>query len=215
VQALINSTQTANITDRRLGRSLLDLLNTALQDFQQDQTHAGNTALSAYMQLLALANGQGISADSVGQLTGQASVVLGCGATGFSLVISPATATVSTRSPASYALAVTPIGGFTGNVSLACIGAPKGVDCSFSSRSVALDGSSQSRVTLTVTAGGSGNCISVTGATATDDLEVRHCSGGPEWHKRPRKLAPGTYSFTLQATSGGTVRNTLLTLVVK
>jgi hypothetical protein len=27
--------------------------------------------------------------------------------------------------------------------------------------------------------------------------------------------APGTYPFTLQATSGNTVRNTLLTLVVK
>jgi hypothetical protein len=40
-------TQTANITDR-LGRGLLDLLNTALQDFQHGQTHSGNTALSAY-----------------------------------------------------------------------------------------------------------------------------------------------------------------------
>jgi hypothetical protein len=215
VQALINSTQAVDITNRRLGRSLLDLLNTALQNFQRGQTYLGNTALSAYMQQLALANGQEISADSVGKLTSQASVVLGCGATGFSLVTSPTSATVSTRSPASYALAVTPIGGFTGKVALACIGVPKGIDCSFSSRSVALDGSSQSRVTLTVTAGGSGNCVSTTGAIGADDLEVRHCSDDPEWHKRPRKPAPGTYSFILQATSGGPVRNTLLTLVIK
>jgi hypothetical protein len=215
VQALINSTQTANITDRRLSRSLLNLLNTALQSFRRGWTDAGNTALSAYVQLLALASGQGISAESVSQLTGHASAVLSCGTTGFSLVISPFSETISLRSPASYALAVTPSGGFTGKVSFACIGAPKGVDCAFSSRSVTLDGASQSRVTLTVTAEGSGNCVSETSAAATDDLETRHCSDGPEWHRRPRKLAPGIYFFTLQATSGRTIRKTLLTLIVK
>ena len=193
VQALINSTQTANITERWLSRRLLDMLNVALQEFQQGQTDAGNTALSAYVEQLAFASGNGISAERAGQLTGQASVILGCGARGFSLVASPSSATLSVGSPASYALAITPIGGFRGNVALACIGAPKGVHCSFSSPSVALDGTSQSRVPLTVTAGGS----------------------SPERHKRRRKPVHGTYSFTVQAISGRTIRNTTLTLVVK
>jgi hypothetical protein len=193
VQALINSTQAANITDRHLSRNLLDLLNSALRYFGYGQTRLGNTSLSAYMQQLALAKGQGISAESAGQLAGQASVVLGCGDTGFSLVASPSSATVTTHDPASYSLALTPTGGFTGRVSLACLGAPKGVDCSFSSRLVELDGSSQSRMSLSVTAGVS----------------------SPEWHKETRKPAPGVYRFILQAASEATIRNTLLTLVVK
>ncbi|HEY2472831.1 MAG TPA: hypothetical protein VGI45_33910, partial [Terracidiphilus sp.] len=252
VQALINSTQTANIADSQLSSSLLALLNTALQDFQQGQTDAGNTSLSAYMQQLALANGQAISTDTASQLTGQAGVVLGCGATGFSLALSPPSATVSAASPASYALAVTPIGGFTGKVSFACIGAPQAVDCSFSSPSVALDGSSQSRVTITVTSGGSVSAAGFAGtppsafsakikwllvlllaALAIASLQrarlrqtilgcaialvvlsgMSGCGSGGSGNTTT--LAPGTYPFTLQATSGETVRNTLLTLVVK
>lgn len=214
-RTLVDSTQAANITDRRFGRNLLDLLNTALQYFRQDQTSAGDTALSAYIQQLALANEQQISPDSAGQLTGQASVLLGCGATDFSLLSSPSSAILSTHSPASYAIAVTPIGNFTGKISLACIGAPKGVDCTFSSRSVTLDGSSQSHVTLTVTADGSGDCISTTETAQTDDFEGRHCSSGAGWHKRPRRLTPGTYFFILRANSATTVRDTPLTLVVR
>jgi len=201
VKALISSTETANITDRRFGRNLLDLLNTALRYFRQDQTEAANTALSAYMQQLALANGEQISADSVGQLTSQASVVLGCGTTGFSLVPSPSSATLSTHSAAPYDLAITPIGNFTGKVSLACIGAPKGVNCTLSSRSVVLDGFSQSRVSLTLTAVESGR--------------ENTSPNGSEWQQRPRKPAPGLYSFIVQAKGGGTIRDTFLTLVVK
>ena len=58
VQALINSTEAAGITDSQLSSALLDLLNTALRDFQQSQADAGNTALGAYMQQLAAASGQ-------------------------------------------------------------------------------------------------------------------------------------------------------------
>ena len=201
VKALINSTQTAEITDRRFGRDLLDLLNTALQYFRRDQTYEANTALSAYMQQLALASGEQINADRVGQLTSQAGVVLSCGTKGFSLVASPSSATLSTDSPASYELAITPIGNFTGKVSLACIGAPKGVDCAFSSRSVALDGFSQSRVSLTLTVGGGHR-----------EDTVR---SGSEWQQSPQKVKPGMYSFIVQANSGESIRNTLLTVMVK
>lgn len=204
VQSLIDSTQSANITDRRLSRSLLDRLKLAWLDFRLGQMDAGNTSLSAYMLQLATAIGQGINADTAGQLTGQASVVLGCGSRGFSLVTSPSSVIVSPRSPASYALAVTPTGGFTGTVSFACLGAPKGIDCSFSSPSVTLDGSTQSRVTLTVSAKGD---------TSRDAMLVS--SRDPQFHHRPWKPARGTYRFILQATGKGTVRNSLVTVVVK
>jgi len=158
-------------------------------------------SLSAYMQQLALASREQINADSVGQLTSQASVVLGCGTSGFSLGASPSSALLSTHSPASYALAITPIGNFAGKVSLACIGAPKGANCTLSSRSVVLDGVSQSSVSLTVTAAG-------TGSENTDH-------SGSERRQRPQKLTPGLYSFIVQANGIGTTRDTLLTLVVK
>jgi hypothetical protein len=251
VQALINSTQAASITGSQLSSSLLAQLNTALQDFQQGQTDAGNTALSAYMQQLALANGVGISTDTTGQLAGQAGVVLGCGTSGLSLVVAPATATISAGSTASYALAVTPIGGFTGKVTFTCMGAPHGVGCSFSSPSVDLDGSGQSSVTITVNANRSVSAAGLAGtppsaisakikwlltlllaALAIASLQrarlrrtILGCiiamlvlggmGGCGSGSSGGAALSSGTYPFTLQATSGTTVRNTLITLVVK
>jgi hypothetical protein len=249
VQALISSTETANITDSQLSSNLLALLNTALQDFQQGQTDAGNTTLSAYMQQLGAASGSGISAASANQLTGQADVVLGCGASGFSLTTSPSSATVSVGSPASYALAVTPIGGFTGKVSLACMGAPQGIDCSFSSPSVVLDGSSQSRVTVTVNSNGGMSAAGIGGPPSGRSERIKWLLmllvvaltiaslqrarmrqtilaciialvllggiNGCGSNGNTATIQPGTYPFTLQATSGNTVRNTLLVLVVK
>jgi hypothetical protein len=249
VQALISSTQRASITSTELSDTLLSLLNTALQDFQAVQTDAGNTALSAYMQQLATASGNGITAASVSQLTGQAGVVLGCSSSGFELVTLPSTATVSAGSTASYSLAVTPTGGFRGTVSFACMGAPRGIECSFSSPSVALDGSSQTRVTVTVTTTRGAAAAGFAGplpagsaklkwllmllltALAVARLQrarlrqtVLGCvialvvlSGmsGCGSNGSTAATAPGTYPITLQATSGKTVRNTLLTLVVK
>ncbi len=249
VQALISSTESANFTDASLSANLLAVLNTALQDFQQGQTDAGNTTLSAYLQQLAAASGSGISAASANQLTGQADVVLGCGASGFSLTTSPSSATVSVGSPASYALAVTPIGGFTGTVSLACMGAPQGIDCSFSAPSVTLDGSSQSRVTIIVNSHGGASAAGIGGPPSSTSGKIKWLLmllvaalaiaslqrarmrqtilgcvialvllggiNGCGSNGNTATIQPGTYPFTLQATSGNTVRNTLLVLVVK
>ncbi len=249
VQTLISSTKTVNITSNELSANLLTLLNTALQDFQQGQADGGNTALGAYMQQLAVASGDGITAASVNQLTGQAGVVLGCGSSGFSLTTSPSSATVSVGSPASYALAVTPTGGFSGTVSFACMGAPRGIDCSFSSPSVTLDGSSQSRVTVTVNATGGASATGIGGPPSGTSAKIKWLLmllvaalaiaslqrarmrqmilgcvialvllggiGGCGDNGSTASIQPGTYPFTLQATSGNTVRNTLLTLIVK
>lgn len=113
VESLIHSTKTAKIRDAEVGSNLLALLDTAHQAFQQGQMDAGNIALGEYMQQLAAASGSGISADTAGQLTGQAVVVLGCASSGFLVSASPASATVSTGSAASYAVAITPAGGKT------------------------------------------------------------------------------------------------------
>jgi hypothetical protein len=251
VQALINSTKTANITSAEVGSNLLALLNTALQAFQQGQTDAGDTALATYMQQLAAASGNGITAASVSQLAGQTGVILGCASSGFSVSASPSSATVSGGSPASYALAITPVGGFSGKVSLACLGAPQGIDCSFTSPTVTLDGSDQSYVTATVTSTSSVSGAGVPGGVPSAGLArlkwilmlllaafaaaslqrarlrqmivgcaialmllggMSGCGSGSSGNIA---LAPGTYPFTLQATSGNTVRNTLLILVVK
>ena len=250
VQALITSTQTAGFSDTQLGSNLLALLNTALQDFKQGQTDVGNAALSAYMQQLALAGGSGIATDTISQLTGQAGTILGCGSSGFSVVASPASATVSAGSPASYAVAITPVGGFTGKVSLACLSAPAGIGCSFPTQSVTLDGSNQSSVTIKVTTGSgvtaagmvavlpSGRSarmiwllmllLAALAITLLQRARMRQAilgcvialilvggASGCGSNASAGSIQPGTYAFTLQATSGNTVRNTLLILVVK
>ena len=151
VQALITSTQHASITNTQLRSTLLSLLNIALQAFQQGQTQLGETTLATYVQELAAANGNGINASAVARLIGQSSVLLGCRPKGFSLSTLTSSAEVSAGSTTSYALAVTPSGGFKGAVSLSCDGAPRGATCSISSQSVTLDGTTQSPVTVTIT----------------------------------------------------------------
>jgi hypothetical protein len=249
VQALIDSTNSANLGSSELGGTLLSLLNTALQDFQQGQSDAGNVALGSYIQQLTAASGNGLSAASMSQLTGLAGVILSCGSTGFDLATLPSTATVSVGSTASYSLAVTPTGGFRGTVSFACMGAPGGIACSFSEPSITLDGSSQARVTVTVTTAPGATAAGFAGpppagsarfkwllmllltALAIARLQrarlrqtVLGCvvalvvltgMSGCGSNGSTVATAPGTYPFTLQATSGNTVRNTLLTLVVK
>jgi len=153
-QALINSTERANITDATLRSTLLSLLNSALQSFQQGQTQIGETTLGSYVQELAAASGKGVSADNANRLIGQSGVAFGCGPKGFSLSALSSSAEVSAGSTASYVLAVTPSGGFKGAVSLACDGAPRGTTCSISSQSVTLDGTTQSPVTITITTTG-------------------------------------------------------------
>jgi hypothetical protein len=62
----------------------------------------------------------------------------------------PSTATVSPGGTATYALTVEPAGGFKQTVSFTCSGAPTGFVCSVPS-SVALSGSTSTKVTVTVT----------------------------------------------------------------
>ncbi|HZU09831.1 MAG TPA: VCBS repeat-containing protein, partial [Pseudacidobacterium sp.] len=148
-QTLITATQGAKISDTSLRNTLLSLLNSALQFFEQGNAQAGDNALGLYLQQVSSTNG--ITPASASRLSGQASVLLGCGPSGFSLSALPSSFTVTAGLPASYPLAITPIGGFNGAVALSCVGLPAGAECSFTSPQVTLDGTTQSRVTLTIT----------------------------------------------------------------
>ena len=70
--------------------------------------------------------------------------------TDFSISASPASATISAGQSATYTLTVSPLGGFTGDVSLSCSGEPQAATCSISPTSVTLDGTNVSTADVTV-----------------------------------------------------------------
>lgn len=154
VQALIDSTKTAYITDATLKAALLQQLNHALVEFQQGRDQKGQDDLRIFMQQANAANGGGMSADTAGRLTGQANVLLGCNPIGFSVAATPASATVNPGNSASYKLSITPIGGFIGNVLLSCSGAPSGTFCLASPSAVGVNGAGTATVTITTSGPG-------------------------------------------------------------
>jgi FtsP/CotA-like multicopper oxidase with cupredoxin domain len=68
----------------------------------------------------------------------------------FSIGVSPASQTVNGGQSAKYTVTLTPVGGFTGAVSLSCSGVPSTYRCSITPTSVTLNGGTQ-RATVTVT----------------------------------------------------------------
>jgi hypothetical protein len=166
LQALIDSTRTAYITDAALKSSLLQQLNLANVEFQQGRNQSGQDMLRTVAQRVNAASGSGMSADTAGRLAGQINVLLGCNPINFSLAASPDTATVNAGSSASYTLSITPIGGFTGNVLLSCSGAPSGSFCVASPSSVAVNGAMKATVIIT-TAGPSVSTSGMAGPPPT------------------------------------------------
>jgi hypothetical protein len=69
----------------------------------------------------------------------------------FAFASAPDVASVAAGGTASYALAIRPINGLAGSVSLACSGAPQGATCAVTPASVTLDGVSLVSAKLTVT----------------------------------------------------------------
>lgn len=67
---------------------------------------------------------------------------------------SPTSATVTAGQTATYSLAFTAVGGFTGTASLTCAGAPSEATCSISPNSITLNGTAPSSATVTVTTTG-------------------------------------------------------------
>jgi Abnormal spindle-like microcephaly-assoc'd, ASPM-SPD-2-Hydin/Beta-propeller repeat/Cep192 domain 4 len=78
------------------------------------------------------------------------SVALAGSGADFQISVSPASATVSAGSSATYTLTITPLGGFNATVALSCAGTPPFGACTLSNTSVTPDGSSPSTATVTV-----------------------------------------------------------------
>jgi hypothetical protein len=68
----------------------------------------------------------------------------------FAFTKSPDEATVAAGNTASYALAIRPVNGLSGNLTLACSGAPRGATCAVEPSSVTLDGTSLEQVKVKV-----------------------------------------------------------------
>lgn len=70
----------------------------------------------------------------------------------FTVAVSPSSLTVVRGTSGTYTLTVTPIGEFSGTVSLQCGGAPGGTTCAISPTQITLNGSSSAQGTVTITA---------------------------------------------------------------
>ncbi len=84
---------------------------------------------------------------------GSSSMALTQSVKGFALTLSPSSQAISRSTNGTYTLTVMGLGGFTGNVSLNCSGAPASVNCNLSSGSVSLNGSNSAQATVTVKVG--------------------------------------------------------------
>jgi hypothetical protein len=72
----------------------------------------------------------------------------------YAFTTAPDSAAVRAGESASYSLAIRPINGLSGDLSLACSGAPKGATCSVSPATLTLDGSSLATARVKVTTAG-------------------------------------------------------------
>jgi hypothetical protein len=70
----------------------------------------------------------------------------------FSVSASPTSRTISRGHSGTYTLSLTPVNGFTGNISLSCSGAPTNTTCSVSPSQVTMNGTNSAQATVTVTA---------------------------------------------------------------
>jgi len=68
--------------------------------------------------------------------------------TDFTIAATPSSQTIPSGHDASYALALTSLGGFNGTVALSCSGGPPNSSCSFSPATVNLNGSSSTTMTV-------------------------------------------------------------------
>ena len=69
----------------------------------------------------------------------------------FALTQSPDVATVAAGGAATYALAIRPVNGLSGNVTFTCSGAPRGATCAVEPANITLDGASLAQVKVRVT----------------------------------------------------------------
>ena len=155
---LVNTTspaQTVTLTNK--GSAALAIASVAASaNFAQTNTCGGSVAVGANCAISVT-----FAPTGGGPLTGTITVTdnvpggpqtVALSGTGqdFSLSAASGPGTVAPGNTVSFALAVTPAGGFNQSVSLSCTGAPAEATCSVSPASVTLNGSSSQNVTVTV-----------------------------------------------------------------
>ena len=89
----------------------------------------------------------------------------------FTVDVTPTSLTVARGTSGTYTLTVTPVGDFSGIVSLSCGGVPGGTTCSISPTQVTLNGASPAQATVTITA-------AQNGSKGTHTLTFTGTSGG-------------------------------------
>jgi hypothetical protein len=109
------------------------------------------TALTAGSQVLTASYGG--SATFAGSTSSAITVTVTAGAPDFAAALSPTSGTIAPGQSAMTTLTLTPSNGFSQTVALSCSGLPTGAACSFSSASVAVNGSAATS-TLTITTAG-------------------------------------------------------------
>jgi hypothetical protein len=83
---------------------------------------------------------------------GSSSALLTQNVKDFSISASPASLTISRSQSGTTTLTVTPIAGFSGNVSLSCSGQPASTNCNVSQGQVTLNGTNSAQATVTIKA---------------------------------------------------------------
>ncbi len=78
VNALIASTKASDFSNLAIRVQLLQVLDVALQAFEQNQAQAGADAIGSYMEALNATLGRGISTEKGRRLIGQADALLQC-----------------------------------------------------------------------------------------------------------------------------------------
>ena len=97
--------------------------------------------------------GSGLTASLFGVLDADLEALVSGAANnaGFSLAVAPSSASVTAGQSSTYVLSLTPVGGFSQQVSLLCNGAPQASTCAVSPATVPLDGVNVVKTTVTVT----------------------------------------------------------------
>lgn len=121
-----------------IGTATLSAQGTAT--FSTTSLSAGSHSLSAQY---------GGAATYAASMSATVTVTIGSAVSGFGIAATPASGSAAPGSSVDTTLTLTPSGGFTGTITLACSGLPSGAACSFSPASVAINGGAATS-TLTI-----------------------------------------------------------------
>jgi hypothetical protein len=157
-QAVGTTSSPRTVTLTNSGSAPLTILGIeAAGDFVQTNNCPGSVAAGVHCTITITFTPM-VTGDHIGAVaithnpTGESlNVALSGMGTDFALSASPTTATISAGGTTAYSLTVTPVAGFSRQVSLTCNGVPKAAACSVAPDEVVVNGSDAATATVTVT----------------------------------------------------------------